>query len=158
MKTDSLKTGEFKDSLDPLRALSDRDRALWGTILDESFQRFITIIDENRKELDQAQVKELATGQIFTADQAKANGLIDEIGDEEAALEALQTKLGLSKARVVQFSFPVSLMDLLLGSAQARDPETQFRKLLEMSSPRAMYFFGSTPALVPLWQSAVESR
>ena len=158
LKTDSLKTGEFKDSLDPLRALSDRDRALWGTILDESFQRFITIIDENLKELDQAQVKELATGQIFTADQAKANGLIDEIGDEEAALEALQTKLGLSQARVVQFSFPVSLMDLLLGSAQARDPETQFRKLLEMSSPRAMYFFGSTPALVPLWQSALESR
>ena len=103
----------------------------------QSFQRFITIIDENRKDLDRAQVKELATGQIFTADQAKANGLIDEIGDEEAALEALQTKLGLSKARVVQFSFPVSLMDLLLGSAQARDPETQFRKLLEMSSPRA---------------------
>ncbi|MBC7820768.1 MAG: signal peptide peptidase SppA [Planctomycetaceae bacterium] len=158
LKTDSLKTGEFKDSLDPLRALTERDRALWGAILDDSLQRFIKIVDENRKELDEAKVKELATGQIFTADQAKAHGLIDEIGDEEVALEALKTKLGLSKARVIEFSFPISLMDLLLGSVQAREPETQFRKLLEMSVPRAMYFFGSTPSLVPLWQSAIESH
>jgi len=158
LKNGSLKTGELKDSLDPLRPLSDRDREVWGAILDESLQRFIKIIADNRKDLDEAQVKELATGQVFTAEQAKSNGLVDEIGDEEAALEALKTKLGLSKARVVEYSFPITLMDLLLGSMETRDPETQFRKLLEMSSPRAMYFFGSTPALVPLWQSAVESR
>ncbi len=155
---DSLKTGEFKDSLDPLRALTDRERNLWSGILDESLQRFINIVADNRKELDADKVKELATGQLFTAAQAKANGLIDEIGDEEVALEALKTNLGLTKVRVVEFNHPISLMDLLLGSVQARDPETQFRKLLEMSVPRAMYFCGSAPALVPLWQSAIESR
>ena len=153
-----LKTGEFKDSLDPLRTLTDRERNLWSSILDESFQRFVKIIADNRQPLDEAQVKELATGQVFTAEQAKANGLIDEIGDEEVALEALKTKLGLTKARVVEFDNPVSLLSLLLGSAQPRDPESQFRKLLEMSVPRAMYFCGSAPALVPLWQSAAELR
>ena len=153
--SDSLKTGKFKDSLDPLRALSEDDRNLWKDILDESLQRFINIVADNRKGLNADKVKELATGQIFTAAQAKANGLIDEIGDEEAALEALKTKLGLTKVRVVEFSSPISLMDLLLGSVQARDPETQFRKLLDMSVPRAMYFCGSAPALVPLWQSAI---
>ena len=156
--TDSLKTGEFKDSLDPLRALTDRERNLWSGILDESLQRFISIVADNRKDLDADKVKELATGQLFTATQAKANGLIDEIGDEEVALDALKTHLNLNKVRVVEFNFPVSLMSLLLGSAEARDPETQFRKLLEMSVPRAMYFCGSTPALLPLWQSAIESR
>lgn len=155
---DSLKTGEFKDSLDPLRALTDRDRNMWGEILDESLQRFINIVADNRKELDIDKVKELATGQLFTSAQAKANGLIDEIGDEEVALDALKTKLGLTKVRVVEFNSPISLMDLLLGAVQSRDPETQFRKLLEMSVPRAMYFCGSTPALVPLWQSAIEAR
>lgn len=155
---DSLKTGEFKDSLDPLRALTDRERTLWSGILDESLQRFINIIDENRKPLDADKVKGLATGQLFTAAQAKANGLIDEIGDEDEALAALKAKLGLNSVRVVSFDYPASLLSLLLGSVQARDPETQFRKLLEMSVPRAMYFCGSTPALVPLWQSAIESR
>lgn len=152
---DSLKTGEFKDSLDPLRALTDRERTLWGGILDESLQRFINIIADNRKGLDAGKVKELATGQLFTAEQAKANGLIDEIGDEEFALDALKSHLNLGKVRVVDFDYPVSLMSLLLGSVQARDPETQFRKLLEMSVPRAMYFCGNVPALNPIWQSLV---
>ena len=158
LKNGSLKTGELKDSLDPLRPLSDRDREVWGAILDEALQRFIKIIADNRKDLDETQVKELATGQVFTAEQAKSHGLIDEIGDDEAALEALQAKLGLNKVRVVEYSSPATLLDLLLGSVQSRDPETQFRKLLDLSVPRAMYFYGSTPSLVPLWQSAIELR
>lgn len=158
VSSDSLKTGEFKDSLDPLRPLTDRERSLWGVIIDESLQRFVKIVDDNRKPIDADKVKELATGQLFTADQAKANGLIDEIGDEDAAIDALKTHLNLTEVRIVEFNFPVSLTELLFGSLQARDPETQFRKLLEMSVPRAMYFCGNVPALVPLWQSVIESR
>ncbi len=157
VKADSLKTGEFKDSLDPLRPLTDRDRALWGRILDESLQRFVNVVADNREKLDAAQVKELATGQLFTAAEAKENGLIDEIGDEEDAIEALTAQLGLSKVRVVKYTFPMTLMSLLLGQAQAHDPEVRFRKLLEMSVPRAMYFCGSGQSLSPLWQSVIEA-
>lgn len=148
--SDSLKTGEFKDSLDPFRPLSERERALWDEILKESFDRFVKIIVDNRRDLDEDQVRKLATGRLFTAEQAKANGLVDEIGDDEVALEALQKKLGLTKARVVEFEFPVSFLDLLWGVAQSRDPESQFRRILEMSVPRAMYFCGNVPALAPM--------
>ncbi len=158
VKTDSLKTGEFKDSLDPLRALTDRDKELWGRILDESLQRFVKIVDDNRPKLDAVQVKALATGQLFTAADAKENGLIDEIGDEEDAIEALKTQLGLSKVRVVKYTFPVSLMSLLLGQAQAHDPEVRLRKLLEMSVPKAMYFCGSAQSLPTFWQAVIEAR
>lgn len=158
VKTDSLKTGEFKDSLDPFRPMTQRERDLWGRILDESFQRFIKIIDDNRKSLDADQVKALATGQLFTAEDAKANGLIDEIGDEEDAIAALKTQLNLPEARVIEYSFPASLMNLLLGSVRAQDPDVQFRKLLEMSAPRAMYFCGNVPAFAPLWRSLIEPR
>ena len=158
VKADSLKTGEFKDSLDPLRALTDRDKELWGRILDESLQRFVKIVADNRPNLDEAQVKVLATGQLFTAAEAKENGLVDEIGDEEEAIEALKTQLGLSKVRVVKYTFPVSLMSLILGQAQAHDPEARLRKLLEMSVPKAMYFSGSAQSLSPLWQTVIEAR
>jgi protease-4 len=100
----------------------------------------------------------LATGQLFTAEQAKANGLIDEIGDEDVAIAALTKQLGLGKVRVVQYDFPLSITDLLWGVAAARDPETQYRKLLEMSVPRAMYFCGNIPAIAPAWQSFLETR
>jgi protease-4 len=155
---DSLKTGEFKDSLDPLKPLTDRERELWGAILEDSLNRFVKIVADNRKPLDEAKVRTLATGQIFTAEQALANGLVDEIGDEEAAIDALKKKLGLTRARVVEFESPASLLDLLLGSAQARDPEVQLRKLLDMSVPRAMYYFGHVPSALPLWSAVAEPR
>ncbi|MBQ4302950.1 MAG: S49 family peptidase, partial [Lachnospiraceae bacterium] len=40
------------------------------------------------------EVRKLADGRIFTAAQAKENGLIDEISGEEAAMAAIAEKLG----------------------------------------------------------------
>ncbi|MDQ3331987.1 MAG: signal peptide peptidase SppA, partial [Planctomycetota bacterium] len=88
--SDSLKTGELKDSLNPFRPLSEKDEVVWKAILADSFDRFIGVIDSNRNKLDDAGVRELATGQIYTAQQALDAGLIDEIGFEEDALAALR--------------------------------------------------------------------
>ncbi|MFH1301757.1 MAG: signal peptide peptidase SppA, partial [Planctomycetota bacterium] len=57
--SDPLKTGEFKDALNPFRNLSKQERAIWDHILDESYQRFLHVITDNRKNLDYDQVKKL---------------------------------------------------------------------------------------------------
>jgi protease-4 len=141
--SDPLKTGEFKDALSPFRPLSDSERALWENILDQSYQMFLGVIADNREKLDKDQVQALATGQIYTASDAVANGLVDEIGFEEDALEALKTKLNLNRVRVVSFEHQATLMDLLLGSAQAEP----WRTLLEASVPQALYYCSWLPPL-----------
>ena len=65
----------------------------------------------------------------------------------EDAIEALQKKLGLEQVRVVSYSFPVGLADLLLGSAQAQQPENHLSMLLEATVPRAMYYCSWAPVL-----------
>lgn len=152
--TDSLTTGEFKDSLNPLKPLTDRDRELWGAILEDSFGRFVKVVAEGRKGLDEQTVRDkLATGQIFTADQAKANGLIDDIRFEDEVIEILKTDLGLTKVRVMKYSYTPTTLELLLGNAQARQPENPLKTLFDNNVPRAMYYFGwganlSQPALL----------
>ncbi len=69
--SDPLKTGEFKDALSPFRPLSDAERAVWTNILDQSFNQFVEVIAGNRANLDTARVKARATGQIYTAKDAK---------------------------------------------------------------------------------------
>lgn len=148
--SDPLKTGEFKDALNPFRNLTKAEREIWDHILDESYQRFINIIADNRKNLDFDQVKKLATGQIYTATDAKANGLIDEIGYQEDAIVRLQEITGLKKVRVIKYSHPASLADILLSSVKAEQPENQKQALLESTVPRAMYFaswLGDVPVL-----------
>ncbi len=148
--SDPLKTGEFKDALNPFREMSQRERDIWDHILDESYQRFLNIITDNRKDLDYEQVKKLATGQIYPATDAKENGLIDEIGYQEDALARLQEITKLKKARVIRYRHPATLADILLGSAEASQVENRKQALLDSTVPRAMYFsswLGDLPGL-----------
>lgn len=145
--SDPLKTGKFKDTLNPFRPMRDDERKLWEGIIDQSFQKFIGVIDENRERLDRATVTELATGQIYTADEAENNGLIDQIGFQEDALENLKKRADLSKARVVTFATPSTLVDVLLGEAKAHQQSDPWKSFLESTVPRAMYYCSWLPAI-----------
>jgi protease IV len=144
--SDPLKTGEFKDALSPFRPLTENERKLWENILNQSFDQFVSVIDENRNTLDTEQVKKLATGQIYTAHDAVENGLVDEIGYEEDAIDALKTKIGASKLRVVTYEHPASLLDVfsMNSKAQAANP---WRAMLEASVPQALFYCSWFPPL-----------
>lgn len=149
---DPLTSGEFKDTLSPFRSLTEPERVLWKDIINDEFQRFVNVIADNRKNLDPEQVKKLATGQIYTANQALAKGLVDKIGFEDEALSTLTENLGGEKYQVVDYEFRQTFIDILLGSVQASQPERQLQSLLEATVPRAMYFCSWAPALAGLAQ------
>ncbi len=142
-----LKTGEFKDGLNPFRPITDRERAVWENILNQSYEQFVDVIATNRPKLDTEKVKALATGQIYTAKDAKENGLVDEIGYEEDALAALKTAAGLSTARVVTYEHPATLVDVLLGGVSAKADVDPWRTFLEAGVPRAMFYCSWFPPL-----------
>lgn len=148
ISSEPLKTGEFKDALNPFRELTEAERALWTNIMNESFDMFVQVIDENRDKLDREGVRKLATGQIYTAKQAKENGLVDEIGFLEDAVEDLQKQLGLEQVRVVKYESPPTLLDLLSESASSDTPERQWQALLDLAVPRAMFLCTGMPVPV----------
>ncbi len=142
IQVEPLKTGSFKDTLSPFRPMSPEEKKLWSGILNDAYQRFIQIIAENRPKLDVQKVKALATGQIFTAEQAKQNGLVDEIGFLEDVLKALARKLNLKEKeyRVVEYYFQPSMWELLSGELRARDPHAVLQQWLESTVPQALYY------------------
>ena len=142
-----LKTGEFKDALSPFHPLSDNEKAVWDNILQQSFSRFISVIDDNRKSLTRDDVKKLATGQIYTADDALKFGLIDAIGFEEDALNELKTLVKVENPKIVKYEFQSGFVDLLLGSQARMEPAAQWRDWLETTVPRAMFYCSWAPAI-----------
>ena len=146
--SDPLKTGEFKDALSPFRELSPNERKLWENILDQSYQKFIGVIDQNRDGLDAEGVKALATGQIFTADDALLNGLIDEIGYQDDAIKSLKELLNLKEARVIRYVVHQTLVEQILGSSvQTKQSVDPWNALVDASVPRAMYLCSWWPSL-----------
>ena len=147
VKEDSLKTGPLKDTLSMFRPVSEADKKVWNVILDESFNRFKTVIADSRKMLDIKSINELATGQVYTAEQAKAKKLIDEIGYQQDAIQALKTKLNLPHARIVKYESPPGVLEMLISSRDSSHIESNWKALLESAVPRAYYLFTTIPGL-----------
>jgi protease-4 len=148
----SLTAGKFKDSLDPFRELTKDEKELWAAIIDDAYSRFVEVVADSRTGLTKDEVKvQLATGQIFTANQAVKNGLIDKIGYVEDVIESMKKELGLKEAKVITYGYKPGMLELLIGSVEAQQPENQYRSLMEATVPRAMYFCSSGPG-IPIYR------
>ena len=81
------KSGEFKDMTGFWRSPTDRESEKFQELINEIFDNFVAVVAEGRS-LDETKVREIATGEIMTAQKGIRQGLVDEIGDFKDALEA----------------------------------------------------------------------
>lgn len=98
--------GVHKDAGSPFRRLSDVERDQLQSIVDDLHARFREVVGLGRPQLSSDQIAKLADGQIYSARQALANGLIDRIGTLEDAVVALERRLGVEQSRVVSYHRP----------------------------------------------------
>ena len=118
-------TGPNKAMGNSYEPLTDEQRAIYQEICDESFEQFVGIIAEGRN-MNEADVRVLADGRVYTAKQAAANGLIDGIESFQTTLERLTADLGYDTIEVAYYSYsaPYTFMDyMMLG-----DPIGYFTK------------------------------
>ena len=101
-----IKSGAHKDIGSMWRRFSNEERAILQKTIDEMYERFVKVVDEGRPKLTTDEVRRLADGRIYTAEQAKAAGLIDEIGYIPDAFEAAKKLAGISDAALVTYREP----------------------------------------------------
>lgn len=77
----TIKSGQFKDTGNPFREVTEADREILQSVVDEAYADFVQVIVEGRAEtMTEAEVREIADGRICTGRQALEFGLVDEIG------------------------------------------------------------------------------
>ncbi|MCP4007769.1 MAG: signal peptide peptidase SppA [bacterium] len=103
VKDQSFTSGAFKDTGSSVRNMRADERAQIEAVIDDLYRRFTEVVDTGRPKLDRAEVEKLADGRIYTANQALAVGLIDEIGYLEDAVEALEELAGIEESQVVMY-------------------------------------------------------
>ena len=151
VKDDSIASGERKQMLSMTRPITPDHRELIEGYINESFGRFKEIIKEGRPAFakDASALDQLATGEIFSADQALKQGLVDKIGFVEEAIDrAIElAKLDKDKVRVVKFKRPANLFDLSAMAMGQTPAPSGISQLLELSAPRAFYLATSLPGI-----------
>ncbi|GIW05685.1 MAG: multidrug transporter [Dehalococcoidia bacterium] len=90
-----FKSGPHKDSSTGLRPLTEADRRIWQSIVDDSYERFVEIVAKGRG-MDSAAVRAVADGRIFTGRQALDAKLVDELGDLPEAIQAAGKLAGIT--------------------------------------------------------------
>jgi protease-4 len=122
-----------------LNPYSESESKRLDIILDDIYGAFVRNIAEARK-LPAASVRDIAKGRVWTGSQAKALGLVDELGDMDAALGFAREAAGLPRdADVTLEPFPkpepqwLQALDLITGRSEARSVSavlTEIRPLL----------------------------
>ena len=90
IKSQTIKTGPYKDIFSPFRDLGDPERQLLQDLLQNTYQEFISDVSKGRK-LDLEVVRKLADGRIYTGQQAQENKLVDALGTLDQAIADLRS-------------------------------------------------------------------
>ena len=146
LEATAITSGPRKDMGSPFRVMTTDERAIFQGLIDVFYQRFLTVVQEGRPQLQMDQIKKLADGRVYTGEQAKAAGLVDEIGYLEDAVELAKKKAGLTEARVVMYRRPGEYSNNVYSKLASPGPLASLGNLDLMSLVR-----GGAPQFMYLW-------
>lgn len=110
ISVDNITSSSSKDSSYGTRSLTDEERAYYQDMVDQINDVFIQNVADGRG-MSVDEVKKLATGLSFTGVTAVENGLADEIGTKEDAIEKAAEMAGYRNLDAVSLE-PISSADL----------------------------------------------
>ncbi len=151
VQEDSIKSHPLKQMGSPTRIMTEQERQIFQGLVDDSFNRFKQIVVSGRAVFQSAagakRLDELATGQVFTTQQAIANGLVDAEGFVENAIDKAVSLAGLTADQVtaVKYKRPASIIDLFSGPG-AKSAMPDLVTSIDLWSPRAYYLCTWLPA------------
>ncbi|PYT27066.1 MAG: signal peptide peptidase SppA [Acidobacteria bacterium] len=128
-----LSRGRFADIDSDYQPLSPAGREKLRSAMDDNYRSFVTKVAEaRRRKFDQ--IEPLAQGRVWLGSQAKANGLIDELGGLDRALDLVKVKAKIPKSeRVTLVTYPPkrSVFDILFGQSAESAMESRLGGLLK---------------------------
>jgi protease-4 len=108
-----VKAGQFKDMGNFSRPMTVEERRVLQALLDDVHAQFIQAVATGRR-LDRTDVRRFADGRVFSGAQAKALGMLDELGSLEEAINGAARMAGLDvPPRVLLPRRRLSVFDLL---------------------------------------------
>lgn len=118
-----IKSGRFKAMGNPWHELTEREREIFQSIVDQYYGEFVEVIVEGR-DLPEKKVRELADGRVYSGIQAERLGLVDRLGNLDVAVRVTRDLAGIDEARVVRYVQSPGLLEMVLARLEPQEPES----------------------------------
>jgi protease IV len=141
----TIKSGPYKDIMSPTREMTEDERKILQSMINNSYEGFVKVISEGRG-LSVAEVKEIADGRIYDGRQAKELNLIDGFGYLDDVIEKVRKDEKLGDAQVVKYTESMGFGSFFSMGAQkimGKDAEMAgiMKLMSQPNSPRLMYLY-----------------
>ncbi len=142
----AITSGPNKAAGSPFGKLTLEQQELFQAMVSNFYDQFVAVVAAGRPGLDEAQVRALADGRVYTAQQALDLKLIDRIGTMPDAIESAKRRASVEKARVVRYHRPVGYVANYHAAAPAHPAEinlvnVDLPSLWSLTTPRFMYLW-----------------
>ena len=108
-----VKAGEYKDVGSPFREMSAQEKKILQDVIDDVHSQFIKAVAEGRN-MQEAEVRAIADGRIFTGRQALDLKLVDQLGDLTDSIKVAGELVGIhGKPRVIEKRKKIPFLDYL---------------------------------------------
>ena len=118
IQIETFKGGKYKDMYRGFRELTPDEEEIMKQMVDEYYEQFIDVVAEGRG-LSKDDVRDLATGQLYSGTKAKELRLVDELGDLDTAINLALELAGIETAIVEYYQPPRLTLWSLLGLVDA---------------------------------------
>ena len=112
VKVEAITSGRNKAMGSSTLPMTEEQKKIFQGLVDEAYEQFTGIVAEGRN-MDIKKVKELADGRIYTATQAKENGLIDVVGTYEECVDAMKADYALGADIQILDFVPAESTDIM---------------------------------------------
>ncbi|ENI8088119.1 signal peptide peptidase SppA [Salmonella enterica] len=123
--SDGVSTSPLAD-ISMTKALSPEVQQMMQLSIEYGYKRFITLVADARKRTPE-QINKIAQGHVWTGEDAKANGLVDSLGDFDDAVAKAAELAKLKQWHLDYYQDEPTVLDMVMdsmtGSVRAMLPE-----------------------------------
>ncbi|EFS5396291.1 signal peptide peptidase SppA [Salmonella enterica] len=123
--SDGVSTSPLAD-ISMTKALSPEVQLMMQLSIEYGYKRFITLVADARKRTPE-QIDKIAQGHVWTGEDAKANGLVDSLGDFDDAVAKAAELAKLKQWHLDYYQDEPTILDMVMdsmtGSVRAMLPE-----------------------------------
>ncbi len=146
MTADAITSGPHKDTGTPFRPMRQEERDLFQKLVDGFYEQFVDAVATGRPKLTKDQVRTLADGRVYSAEQALAAGLVDRIGTLHDAITVAKQRANITSAHTVAYRRPGEWSPNIYSQAQPESPQTL--NLFNVTLPE---LFTTEPRFMYIW-------
>ena len=115
---DEINSNEFSNFGNPYKALNKEEKNMLGNIVDRTYNSFLNRVSVGRS-MPVKKIEEIAQGRVWSGKDAKINGLVDQIGNLNDAINFAANISELDSYQIVEYPKEKKLIEFIIEEFQS---------------------------------------